>query len=140
MSVRSCASRSRGCLGSGKHNRLSDKGVVVGYYAIKLRQGWGLDESLDVWACHGMGGLWGALATGLFASKAINAAGADGLFYGNPAQFLIQALAAAVSVAFAFGVTFLIAKALQRTVGLSVTETEEQLGLDIAEHGERAYA
>src|SRR5829696_1020887 len=71
----------------------------ISFYAIRLRQKWGLDESLDVWACHGMGGTWGALATGLFATKLINPAGADGLFYGNPAQFAIQALAALVSIA-----------------------------------------
>ncbi len=112
----------------------------ISFFAIKLRQGRHLDESLDVWACHGMGGLWGALATGLFASKAINTAGADGLFYGNPRQFLVQLLAVAITVVFAFGVTFVLAKALKHTVGLSVSETEEQVGLDIAEHGERAYA
>ena len=112
----------------------------ISYYAIKLRQSWRLDESLDVWACHGMGGLWGALATGLFAAKAVNAAGADGLFYGNPSQFLVQLLAAAVTAVFAVVVTFVIATLLNRTIGLSVSETEEQVGLDIAEHGERAYA
>jgi len=112
----------------------------ISYYAIRFRQRRRLDESLDVWACHGMGGLWGALATGLFATKAVNAAGADGLFYGNPGQFLVQLLAAATTVVFAFVMTLVIANALKRTVGLSVTETEEQVGLDIAEHGERAYA
>ena len=111
----------------------------ISYYAIKLRQKWGLDESLDVWACHGMGGTWGALATGLFATKLVNAAGADGLFYGNPGQFVIQAIAALVSIAFAFGVTFLITKLLSRFMGLRVTENEEEVGLDISEHGERAY-
>ncbi len=112
----------------------------ISYYAIRLRQSKGLDESLDVWACHGMGGLWGALATGLFASKAVNAAGANGLFYGNPSQFLIQLVAALTTVGFAFGMTFLIAKVLNRVVGLSVSEKEEQVGLDIVSHGERAYA
>ena len=112
----------------------------ISYYAIKLRQRRRLDESLDVWACHGMGGLWGALATGIFATKLVNPAGADGLLYGNPSQFLIQAVAAFGTAAFAFAVTFLVAKALRRTIGLSVSETEEQVGLDIAEHGERAYA
>jgi Amt family ammonium transporter len=112
----------------------------ISYYAIKLRQSRGLDESLDVWACHGMGGLWGALATGLFATKAVNAAGADGLFYGNPMQFVVQLAAAAATVVFAFIVTYVVATIIKRTIGLSVTETEEQLGLDIAEHGERAYA
>ena len=112
----------------------------ISYYAIKLRQRWGLDESLDVWACHGMGGTWGALATGLFATKLVNSAGADGLFYGNPGQLVIQALAVAVSIAFAFGVTFVLAKLLNRWMGLRVTENEEEVGLDISEHGERAYA
>ena len=112
----------------------------ISFYAIRLRQRWGLDESLDVWACHGMGGTWGALATGLFATKLINPAGADGLFYGNPGQLSVQALAVIVSIAFAFGVTFLIAKLLSRFMGLRVTENEEEVGLDISEHGERAYA
>lgn len=112
----------------------------ISYYAIKLRQRRHLDESLDVWACHGMGGLWGALATGLFASTAVNPAGANGLFYGNPGQFGVQLITAAITVVYAFGVTFLLASALKRTVGLTVSETEEQVGLDIAEHGERAYA
>jgi Amt family ammonium transporter len=112
----------------------------ISFYAIRLRQKWGLDESLDVWACHGMGGTWGALATGLFATTVVNPAGFDGLFYGNPGQFLIQALAALVSIAFAFGVTFVITKLLSRFMGLRVTENEEEVGLDISEHGERAYA
>ena len=112
----------------------------ISYYAIKLRQKWGLDESLDVWACHGMGGTWGALATGLFATKLVNPAGANGLFYGNPGQFLVQVLAALVSIAFAFGVTFVLTKILSRLMGLRVTENEEEVGLDISEHGERAYA
>lgn len=112
----------------------------ISFYAIKLRQRWGLDESLDVWACHGIGGTWGALATGLFATTQVNAAGANGLFYGNPAQLGVQALAVLVSIAFAFGVTFVLARLLSRFMGLRVTETEEEVGLDISEHGERAYA
>ncbi len=111
----------------------------ISYYAIKLRQKSRLDESLDVWACHGMGGLWGALATGLFATKAINPAGADGLFYGNPNQLIIQAVSAAVVIVFAFGVTYGIATVLKRTMGLRVGDNEEEVGLDISEHGERAY-
>ncbi len=112
----------------------------ISYYAIRLRQKWGLDESLDVWACHGMGGTWGALATGLFASKLVNPAGANGLFYGNPIQFAIQLLTVIVSIAFAFSVTFVLAKLIHRWLGLRVTENEEEVGLDISEHGERAYA
>jgi Amt family ammonium transporter len=112
----------------------------ISYYAIKLRQKSRLDESLDVWACHGMGGLWGALATGLFATKAVNPAGADGLFYGNPNQFFIQAISAVVVIVFAFVVTYVIAAVLKRTLGLRVGDNEEEVGLDISEHGERAYA
>jgi ammonium transporter, Amt family len=112
----------------------------ISYYAIRLRQKKNLDESLDVWACHGMGGLWGALATGLFASKAVNPAGADGLFYGNPLQFLIQLVTVLVVVLFAFGVTYGLARLLRRTMGLRVSADEEEVGLDISEHGEQAYA
>jgi ammonium transporter, Amt family len=112
----------------------------ISYYAIKFRQQRNLDESLDVWACHGMGGAWGALATGLFASKMVNEAGADGLFYGNPSQLLIQAVTIAVTIAFAIGMTIAISKLLDKFVGLRVSENEEEVGLDISEHGERAYA
>ncbi|HUN21537.1 MAG TPA: ammonium transporter [Anaerolineales bacterium] len=112
----------------------------ISYYAIKLRHKFGLDESLDVMACHGTGGLWGAIATGIFASKAINPAGADGLLYGNGQLLVAQILGAVIAGAFAFGVTFTLAKVLQATVGLSVDERSEEVGLDISEHGERAYA
>jgi Amt family ammonium transporter len=111
----------------------------ISYYAIRLRQKWNLDESLDVWACHGMGGTWGALATGLFASLAVNPAGANGLFYGNPAQLFIQAAAAGLVLVFAGGLTFGIAKLLNRFMGLRVSTNEEEVGLDISEHGEPAY-
>lgn len=113
--------------------------AAISYYAIRLRQKSGLDESLDVWACHGMGGLWGALATGLFATTSINPAGANGLFYGNPSQFLIQAAAAATAIVFSFGLTFGMSKLLDKVMGLRVTSNEEEVGLDISEHGERAY-
>lgn len=111
----------------------------ISYYAIRFRQQRKLDESLDVWACHGMGGLWGALATGLFATTAVNSAGFDGLLYGNPQQLLIQAVAAGATIVFAFGVTFVLAKALDLTLGLHVSENAEEVGLDLSEHGERAY-
>ncbi len=112
----------------------------ISYFAIKFRQRRNLDESLDVWACHGIGGTWGALATGLFASKAVNPSGANGLFYGNPAQFLIQLLTVVVTILFAFVVTFTITKLLSKSMGLRVTANEEEVGLDISEHGEQAYA
>ena len=98
---------------------------------------------MNRWMCGpatAWAGPWGALATGLFATKAVNPAGADGLFYGNPAQFLVQLVAAAVSDRVCLCRHFLIAKVLKRPMGLRVSETEEQVGLDISEHGERAYA
>jgi Amt family ammonium transporter len=112
----------------------------ISFYAIRFRQRRNLDESLDVWACHGMGGTWGALATGLFASKAVNAAGADGLLYGNPSLFFVQLLTVVVTIIFAFGLTQLIARVLGKWMGLRVSEKEEEVGLDISEHGEQAYA
>jgi len=111
----------------------------ISYYAMRLRVQRGLDESLDVWACHGMGGAWGALATGLFATTTVNAAGANGLFYGNPSLLLIQAVGVLTAVVFAFGMTVIITKVLHRLMGLRVTDSEEEVGLDISEHGERAY-
>jgi Amt family ammonium transporter len=114
-------------------------GAPVSYYSIQFIKSRKLDESLDVWGCHGMAGAWGALATGLFASPAINAAGI-GLFYGNPGQFITQLIAVVVAAGYSFIITFALAKALNAVFGLSVTEEEEELGLDISEHGEQAYA
>ncbi|WP_440952150.1 ammonium transporter [Methanococcoides sp. FTZ1] len=104
------------------------------YGALLFRINRGLDESLDAWAIHGMGGLFGALATGIFAVASIG--GVDGLIYGNVNQFLIQALDAFVAVGYAFVVTFLLAKLVDKTLGLRVTEEEEYVGLDISQHGE----
>jgi len=112
----------------------------ISYYAIAFRNKRGFDESLDVWACHGMAGTWGALATGLFATTTVNAAGADGLFYGNPNQFVVQLITVVVTIIYAVAITFILTKILGRVWGLSVNETEEEVGLDISEHGERAYA
>lgn len=113
--------------------------TIVSYNCIKIRLKLHIDESLDVWACHGMAGTWGALATGIFASKAINPAGADGLIYGNPHQLVVQAISVAAVWVFTFAVSFVIAKVLDLTMGLSVTEDEEEMGLDLTQHGEVAY-
>ncbi len=110
----------------------------VSYYSIDFREKKGLDESLDVWACHGMAGTWGALATGLFATASVG--GTDGLFYGNPNQFGIQLATVVVTIAYSFIITYLLTKILDAVWGLAVTEQEEEIGLDISEHGERAYA
>jgi Amt family ammonium transporter len=114
--------------------------AVLSYYAIRFRQNRNLDESMDVWACHGMASTWGMLATGLFATVELNSAGANGLFYGNPKQLGIQFLAVVVTMAFTFGVTYLVAKLLDLSIGLRVTTMEEEVGLDISAHGERAYS
>lgn len=113
---------------------------VFCYLAVLWKSKFGYDDALDVVGIHGVGGIWGALATGLFASKAINAAGADGLFYGNPAQFGIQAMAVLISVVFAFTGTFIILKLVDGVMGLRVSEEEERMGLDLSQHDERAYS
>lgn len=95
----------------------------------------GLDESLDAWAIHGMGGLWGALATGIFAVAAVN--GASGLIEGNVHQFVANAAGALAAVVYAFVVTYVLAVVIDKTIGLRVTEEEEYVGLDISQHGER---
>ena len=112
----------------------------ISYYGIRLRDRRKLDESLDVWACHGLASTWGMIATGLFATVEVNAAGANGLFYGHPGQLAIQLLAIVVTMAFTFGVTFVVAKLLDWSIGLRVTTMEEEVGLDISAHGERAYS
>ena len=111
---------------------------LIAYYVIWLRMKFRIDESLDVFACHGMGSFWGVIAVGLFASKAVNAAGADGLVFGNAHQFWIQLLSACFVAIFSFVVTYLIARVIDGLVGLRVKENEELVGLDISQHAESA--
>jgi Amt family ammonium transporter len=113
---------------------------VVCYAAIQLRERIHVDDALDVWAVHGIGGTWGALATGLFATVAINSSAANGLFYGNPKQVLIQLAAIGAAWGWAAVGTFAILKFVNLFVPLRVQEEEELLGLDISQHGEPAYA
>jgi Amt family ammonium transporter len=108
------------------------------YGALLFRVRRGLDESLDAWAVHGMGGFWGAIATGIFATAAIG--GVDGLIYGNTDQFLIQLLDASVAMIYAFVMTYILAVIIDKTMGLRVTEEEEYVGLDISQHGESTTA
>jgi len=110
------------------------------YYMIKLRQRIKLDESLDVLACHGVGGIVGAVLTGVFATVTVNSAGADGLLAGNSWLVIAQSIGVLVAGAYSFVFTFVVAKILDKVMGLSVSEPEEEVGLDISEHGERAYA
>ncbi len=99
----------------------------------------GYDDSLDAFGVHCVGGIWGALATGLFASKAVNPAGNNGLFFGNPKQFLIQLITVLVTLAYTLVVTFIIYKLVDLLVGVRVSEKEESMGLDLTQHRERAY-
>ena len=98
-----------------------------------------VDDSLDVFGVHGVGGTLGALATGILATKAVNPAGADGLLYGNPAQLGIQAVAVAAVAAYAAGVTWGLLKLVDALIGLRVSPEEETRGLDATQHGEPAY-
>ncbi|MBI2937931.1 MAG: ammonium transporter [Thaumarchaeota archaeon] len=110
---------------------------VISFLAIEFKSRLGFDDALDVWACHGIGGTWGALATGLFAQLAVNPAGANGLLYGNPSLLGSQAIAVGVTWVYAFTVTFILLKVLDRVMGLRVTGDEEEIGLDLTQHGER---
>lgn len=118
-------------------------GILVGMvcsFMVVLLDRTGLDDTLDVFACHGMGGIFGAIATGFFAQKIINPAGADGLLYGNPKQVLIQIAAVAATALWGFVVSVILLKIIDWTVGLRVTEEEEEMGLDLSQHGETAYS
>jgi Amt family ammonium transporter len=110
------------------------------FFAIHLiKERLGVDDALDVVGVHGVGGTWGALATGLFATLAVNSAGANGLFYGNPQQLLTQTVAVGASWIYSVVMTFIILKAIDAIIGVRVPESEEVLGLDSTQHGEIAY-
>ena len=109
------------------------------YAACNVKSRLGYDDSLDVVGVHGVGGTWGAVATGLFASTAVNAAGADGLFHGNPGQLWTQVAAVAATVLLAVAVTFVILKVVDALVGLRVSAEDEVAGLDLSQHSETAY-
>ena len=107
---------------------------AVCYLAVVWKSKFGYDDALDVLAIHGIGGTWGAIATGLFASV-----GATGLFFGNPGQVVIQAVGVGATWVFSFVGTFIILKVLDMVIGLRVGKEEEIVGLDLSEHSERAY-
>ena len=118
-------------------------GIVLGfasYYAILLlKEHWKIDDALDVSSVHGVTGIIGALAIGILATQVVNPAGPNGLLFGNPMQFAIQALGVAVAAVIGFAGTVVIMKLIDRTIGLKVKEEEEDIGLDITQHAERAY-
>jgi Amt family ammonium transporter len=118
-------------------------GAVAGslcYAACNFKSKLGYDDSLDVVGVHGVGGTWGALATGLFASKAVNDAGGDGLFFGNPGQLWTQVVAVLATYVLAVVATYVILKIVDVLVGLRVSDEEEIAGLDLSQHSETAYA
>lgn len=119
-------------------------GIIVGplcYFAVsKLKSKLRYDDSLDAFGIHGIGGIFGALATGVFASTAVNPAGFDGLLFGNPHQLLVQLIAVVATLAFAATATFIILKVLSLFAPLRVSDEEEETGLDITQHGEDAYS
>ncbi|MDI6729725.1 MAG: ammonium transporter, partial [Thermodesulfovibrionales bacterium] len=112
---------------------------TVCYISLNIKNRLGYDDSLDAFGVHGIGGILGTLALGLFAQKAINPAGADGLFFGNPKLFVSQLIAIAVTVVYSFVVTAIMLKALDMTIGLRVDDESEVVGLDISQHGESGY-
>jgi Amt family ammonium transporter len=113
---------------------------VLCYIALNAKTKFGYDDSLDAFGVHGVGGTLGTLMAGLFASIAINAAGANGAFYGNLKQFLVQAGAVALVALYSFGVSFVMLKVLKATIGLRIDTEQETEGLDISQHGEAGYA
>src|SRR5262249_17786153 len=100
---------------------------------------WQVDDALDVVGVHCVGGTWGAIATGLFASKAVNSAGADGLFYGNPSQLGIQLIGVLPTLVFCFVGALVLLKITDALVGLRVVDDDEFVGLDLSQHSENAY-
>ncbi|MFA4909678.1 MAG: ammonium transporter [Desulfobacteria bacterium] len=117
-------------------------GFVAGaicYTAVNLKTKLGYDDSLDVVGVHGVGGTWGAIATGLFASKIVNSAGNDGLLFGNPSLLWDQLISVGAVWVYSFIVTFAILKILDLAIGLRISEEEEFDGLDLSQHGESGY-
>ncbi len=109
--------------------------IFVSEFKPKLH----LDDSLDAFGVHGVGGIIGVLATGLFASSAVNSAGANGLFNGNPRLFLIQCAAVGVTVGYSFCATFVLYKIIDLVMKVRVTTKDEEIGLDLSQHHEAAY-
>lgn len=114
--------------------------AVICYVAVSIIKGkLGYDDSLDAFGVHGVGGIFGTIATGIFAQKAINAAGSDGLLFGNVHQFLVQGLLVIVAIVFAVVMTFIIFKIVDAIIGMRVEEKNELIGLDLTQQSEAAY-
>jgi len=114
-------------------------GLVCWLSVTYMKVKFGYDDSLDAFGVHGVGGMFGALATGLFATTAVNAAGANGLFYGNPAQLWIQLKAVLLTVIYSFTASLVLLKLVDALVGLRVCDHDERVGLDLTQHREAGY-
>jgi len=114
-------------------------GGLLCFAAVNFKVRMNLDDSLDVVGIHGVGGLLGTLCLGIFASTAVNPGGVDGLLAGNPGQFFRQVFGAVVVSGYAFGISWVIFKVLDATIGLRLTDEAEVAGLDSTEHSETAY-
>ena len=120
--------------------------VVIGfgvagtcYWVLNRRIKWKLDDTLDAFSVHGVGGIFGALMTGVLATKAVNSDGNDGLIHGNPMLLLIQLIAVLSTIALAALVTFLLLKFIDATIGIRSNDADQSEGLDLVEHGEKGY-
>ena len=112
---------------------------AVCYVSLNMKGKLGYDDSLDAFGVHGVGGILGTLGAGLFAEKVLNPSGADGLFFGNPHQLVVQIMAIAVVAVYSFVISFTLLKLIDWTIGLRVTEEEEMMGLDLSQHEESGY-
>jgi len=108
-------------------------------FVTKIKEKFGYDDALDVFGVHGVGGIIGALATGLFATKTVNAAGNNGLFYGNPELLLVQLLTTVVSIVFSAVMTFVLFRIVDALIGMRVDAKDENIGLDLTQHHETGY-
>jgi Amt family ammonium transporter len=129
-----------GFVGPGAAIIIGISASLLGFIAVTVvKRKLGYDDSLDAFGVHGIGGICGTIATGLFASKAINPAGADGLFAGNPRQLGIQLIATVVTIVYAFLATYILYTIVDKTMGVRIARKEEAMGLDLTQHNERAY-
>jgi Amt family ammonium transporter len=114
-------------------------GVICFFMVTVVKQKFKYDDALDAFGCHGVGGIWGGIATGLFATKTVNPLGADGLIYGNPKLLAVQLIAITATIAYTALMTFIILKVIDKFIKIRVSSEEEREGLDVSLHGEDAY-
>lgn len=129
-----------GFVGAGGAIVIGGVAGVLCYSAVSWKFSLGYDDSLDVVGVHGVGGTWGAIATGIFATTAVNPGGADGLLAGNPSLVVAQVVSVVATIAYSLVVTFALLKLVDSVFGLRADQDDEIQGLDLSQHGERAYS